>query len=224
MNYYYFYRMTCDTGNAPCVFNNGYKQTNLLTLACCKGGQIRRYKGTDKNVYTGLRHTIGEAMKKNPENDYYVIGILKDRIIYVAKIREAILMNNYFSDKKYLKRMDCIYKVVDTNEQWKLKRRDGFNPSFHGLCDTNQHHHDELGEYVLLSDDFVYQGRNQDLLIDDNVKELMPKRQETKTYNDAENHLIADFVKRCLDKGIRSGFEPTERLSETSCKGKRCQK
>ena len=34
MTYLYIYRLTSDTGLAPCVDNG------LLSLACCKGGQI----------------------------------------------------------------------------------------------------------------------------------------------------------------------------------------
>lgn len=221
MNTYYFYRMTCDTGNAPCVFNKKYAQSKLLTLACCKGGQIRHYNGQEKNIKTGLRHTVGIDMKSNPNDSFFVIGILNDRIVYAAKIKDAILMTDYFSNSKYRNRMDCIYDV-NMKSDWKLSRRKNFNLNFHGLDYVDQHHHDELGEYVLISDEFIYQGKNTDLMIPAEIKELMPKHQETKRYSDLP--VIANFVEFCLINGKRGNFEPIERLDEKNCALKGCQK
>ena len=48
MTYLYIYRLTSDTGLAPCVDNG------LLSLACCKGGQIRN----DKAIHAGLRYRM----------------------------------------------------------------------------------------------------------------------------------------------------------------------
>lgn len=45
------YRLTNDTGFAPCVDNG------LLTLACCKGGT--------KTVKRGLRYFIGRFFEEN---------------------------------------------------------------------------------------------------------------------------------------------------------------
>ena len=39
------YRLAWDTGFAPCLDHN------VFTLACCKGGQVRR----GKDIFTGLR-------------------------------------------------------------------------------------------------------------------------------------------------------------------------
>ena len=85
-----------------------------------------------------------------------------------------------------------------------------------------QHHHDELGEYVLLSEEFIYQGNNTKLTIDEEIKNLMPKRQETKKYCDNEE--ITRFVETCMKTGNKKDFIPTERLDEKSCKSKGCQK
>ena len=48
MTYLYIYRLTSDTGLAPCVDNG------LLSLACCKGGQIRNGKA----IHAGLRYRM----------------------------------------------------------------------------------------------------------------------------------------------------------------------
>lgn len=54
MSVYYIYRMTCDTGNAPCVTDINGNKTGILSLACCKGGQIRHYAdGRTAYVNTG---------------------------------------------------------------------------------------------------------------------------------------------------------------------------
>ena len=45
----FMYRLSDDTGLAPCV------QDGLLSLAVCKGGQIRN----GKSINTGLRYWIG---------------------------------------------------------------------------------------------------------------------------------------------------------------------
>ena len=59
----YLYRLTSDTGCAPCIYDRKYKVTNLLSLSCCKGGQLRHRNGTVTAVNTGLRWKIGEIMK-----------------------------------------------------------------------------------------------------------------------------------------------------------------
>ena len=222
MNVYYFYRMTCDTGNAPCVFEKNYIPTNVLTLACCKGGQIRK----GKPIKTGLRHTVGNAMKKSPENNYYITGILKDRIVYAARITQSIPMVEYFANIEYRNRMDCIYDVNTNKKDWKLTRRVNFNSLFHGAECTDQHHHDELGEYVLLSTDYIYQGNSTNIRIDASVAELMPKRQESKCYDDNDTNIeeIKAFVDRCMINGIKENYSPTEPLLPKNCKSKGCQK
>lgn len=179
--YIYLYRMTSDTGNAQCVYTgktNKFEISNMLTLACCKGGQIRYYKnGLAKPVHTGLRHTIGKRHKesiKNKTDRVIVVGIYKNKIMYVADISEIITMYEYFSNQKYEDRKDYIYSVlnctqsnVDTKSdtQYFLQRNKN-NLFFHspplGLDKKTddeliaQHHRDELGEFVLISKKFSY--------------------------------------------------------------------
>lgn len=55
------YRLAWDTGFAPCLDHN------VFTLACCKGGQVRR----GKDIFTGLRYQIGQYRSRNPEDQIY---------------------------------------------------------------------------------------------------------------------------------------------------------
>ena len=72
----YIYRMTDDSGFAPCV------EKGLLSLACCKGGQIRN----GKVVNTGLRHRIGIHREANyATDDVYILGVYKNKMLYFAK-------------------------------------------------------------------------------------------------------------------------------------------
>lgn len=85
MNVYYIYRMTYDTGNAPCVTDINGNKTGILSLACCKGGQIRHYAdGRTAYVNTGLRKTVGENFisekKKKAGEKQFVIGIKGNRV------------------------------------------------------------------------------------------------------------------------------------------------
>ena len=73
----YIYRLTDDAGFAPCAENG------LLSLACCKGGQIRK----GKVINTGLRHRIGTHREANYEtDDVYILGIYKNKMLYLAKV------------------------------------------------------------------------------------------------------------------------------------------
>ena len=69
------YRVKSDTGFAPCIDNG------LFSLACCKGGQIRN----GKNILTGVRYHIGKHWFQHPEDEIYVLGIHKNKLLYYAK-------------------------------------------------------------------------------------------------------------------------------------------
>ncbi len=81
------YRLKSDTGFAPCIDNN------ILTLSCCKGGQKRN----GKFISTGLRYRIGEYSKSHPNDEMYLMGIYKDKLLYYAKITNVIPMEEYYS-------------------------------------------------------------------------------------------------------------------------------
>ncbi len=69
MTYLFMYRLAVDTGLAPCVDNG------LLSLACCKGGQIRN----GKPINTGLRYRIGNKNECDyTKDDVYILGTYKN--------------------------------------------------------------------------------------------------------------------------------------------------
>ena len=164
--YLYIYRLTDDRGFAPCV------QDNLLTLSCCKGGQIRNNKPCKR----GLRYNIGSKKYSDWEkDDIYILGTFQNRFLYLAKITEVLTMTEYFS--KYHNRKDLIYDVTDN----KLIRNNHLqDQKVH--TDKNQIIRDLAGEYVLLSNDYIYLGKDAKEI--DIVNQYGAKRQETKKYND----------------------------------------
>ena len=95
MNVYYIYRMTYDTGNAPCVTDINGNKTGILSLACCKGGQIRHYAdGRTAYVNTGLRKTVGENFisekKKKAGEKQFVIGFVENILTFVYYIVKIV--------------------------------------------------------------------------------------------------------------------------------------
>ena len=219
----YAYRMTSDTGYAPCVFESGYKPSEKLTLACCKGGQLRSKKkngectGEKTPVNAGMRFTIGNNHynRLNSDEQVYVIGILKDKIIWCAQITEIKMITEYFSNEdSYGSRLDFIYKVnpnsLPSDKIGKLVRNEKHS-LFHGKDMKEQHQRDELGKYVLISDNFVYFGKSGKE-VDKKLLDRLPKRQETKCYDSSDEDLCA-LVNYLLSQGIHSK-DPTERLVE----------
>lgn len=175
----YAYRLTYDTGNAPCV------DDGLFSLACCKGGQIWK---NGKEVHTGLRNTIGKRHKRDIDegiDEVYVMGIYdKNKFLYFAKIDKVITMSDYFvSNSEYSNRCDCIYTLKDGELV-----RNGKNKEFHSLKDSFLHKKDKLGNYVLLSKSFAYWG-NKCQIIDKTVLDFMPKGVGHKIYaGDSEEY------------------------------------
>ena len=226
----YFYRMTHDTGFAPCVYENGYKVSDTLTLACCKGGQIRKCgkAKTKKGINTGLRHTIGVRHWdgiKNKTDEVYVVGIMKNRVLYIAQITDICEMKEYFSDEKNKNRLDSIYNYSETPEfcfdkEFHLVRNNN-NESFHTDKEQEQCRRDELGKYVLISKSFVYFGNKAETnTIDKKYFDILPKRQETKAYSDGQNgfgaalDLIDEFWK---DRITVASKNPTQKNTQ-NCK------
>lgn len=160
------YRLTSDTGCAPCVDND------LFSLACCKGGQYRN----GNFIKRGLRYFIGALWNEQNEilNDYeiYVSGIFENKLLFLAKITDVIDMIEYYNhnevNKKYRNRKDDIYYI----KNGKLERNK-FNYNFHGY-DNKQHGKDIAGKYVLLSDEFIYYGREA-IPCDDTILSYFPK-------------------------------------------------
>ncbi len=104
MSKVYFYKMTVDDGGAPCVENS------LLSLAICKP-MIRR-TAREKDIVIGFA-----------ANSLHI----DNRLIYVARVNEKLINGDYYRQKQYSRRADCIY-------EW---RRDRFvsrsGALYHGL-------------------------------------------------------------------------------------------
>lgn len=190
MTYLYVYRMTDDTGFAPCV------QNGLLSLSCCKGGQIRK----NKIVHTGLRFRIGA---QRDGSDYskdavYVLGTYDNKLLYLARITYVVTMEEYFSGMSK-GRIDDIYELKNgslVRNNWLRDKKVHTDP--------NRVRRDLAGQYVLLSNDYVYLGK--DAIYDEMVAEYNAKFQETKLYSDS---LADQIVKECMKYRTNKKHSPT---------------
>ena len=202
----YMYRLASDAGLAPCV-----SPDNLLTLACCKGGKFRN----NQAVNTGIRYWIGKnAYGANWKTDnVFVLGTYKDKFLYLARITNVMTMAEYYSGASK-GRLDDIYKCVDKETgELKLigKLKDNNGAKIHG--DTDQQRKDKAGVYVLMSDDYVYLGKESDNT--DEIPELMrygPKRQETKRY---EGPLAREIIDACMKYKDRKDGKPHVELKRS---------
>lgn len=174
----YIYRMTDDSGFAPCAENG------VLSLACCKGGQIRN----GKVINTGLRHRIGAHREADYKaHDVYILGTYKNKMLYLARVTNVVTMEEYFNGMSK-GRTDDIYSLVK-GELVRNKK----------LWDKGVHTAPEriikdiAGIYVVLSDDFIYLGA--DAVSIDSIIQYYPKFQETKVYKD---ELAQKIVGECL--------------------------
>lgn len=150
------YRVTHDTGFAPCV------DDGILTLACCKGGT--------ETVKRGLRYFIGRFFEENLQEsvDVYVSGIYDNKLLYLAKINKVIKMTDYFRGKKYKNRLDQIYRLNGKVLERVPNKLKGTHEEEHYVkCDIN-------GEYVLISENFVYLGKDA-IKVDDDILKFYPK-------------------------------------------------
>ena len=215
----YAYRLTFDTGNAPCIFDLDGKPTGILTLACCKGGQIRK----SGPVYTGLRHTIGKNHRDeiaNGQHKVYLLGIFKNELLYFAQVTEIITMSEYFAtNSQYRTRLDCIYDALPNGGFQRNKN----NTAFHPLSDTTQHTKDWFGGYALISDCFAYFGR-ESLAIPYTLLADLPKGQENSHYdgNSAVGKRILDEVKKHWNFKDLVQNKPHSFLSTSSCGNRGC--
>jgi hypothetical protein len=83
--------MTVDNGGAPCV------QDGLLTLAICKP-TIRRV-APEGSVIIAF---AGECMKRD--------GYMDNCVMYAAVVSRRVPNRDYYSERRYAHRRDCIYK------------------------------------------------------------------------------------------------------------------
>ena len=192
MTYLYMYRLTSDTGLAPCVDNG------LLSLACCKGGQIRY----GRPCHTGLRYRIGSNKDGfELKNDkVYVLGTYKGKLLYLARITEIMTMVEYYQTIAK-GRTDHIYDV----KNGQLERNKHLQKQKVHL-EGEQHIRDIAGKYVLLSEDFMYLGEDATLV--EFVSIYGAKFRETKLY---KGKIADDIIDACSgydDKKIHKPNNP----------------
>lgn len=104
----YSYRLTYFGGTAPCY------DGNFLSLSICK---------------RDMRRMIGRESINNPDDTYWFIGIVGSglisdskgvfsdyktgQILYVAKLKEPVCFEEYFTEDKFRNRKDRIYEKSD---------------------------------------------------------------------------------------------------------------
>ena len=188
----FIYRMTSDTGFAPCA------EKGLLSLACCKGGQMRG----EKIINTGLRYRIGA--KKNgvdyTKDDVYIIGTYKNKMLYLAKVTNVVTMEKYYSGMSK-GRTDDIFCLKDG----KLIRNDWLRE--HDVhTDPGRVIRDFAGKYVILSDDYIYLG--EDAVYIESVAKYNARFEETKFYVDETAQKIISDCEKYRDNNTHFPTEP----------------
>lgn len=201
------YRMTHDTGFAPCVDNG------LFSLACCKGGQIRK----GKVINTNIRYWIGSKKDEfdYTKDDVYVLGVYKGRFLYLARITKTVEMKDYFcKGSEYSKRLDQIYdwtegEIVRNNHL----KEEGIHTNKDDMI------RDWAGRYVLLSDDYIYLGENSV----ENAKILsgVPAGVGYKKTVGKEADEIVEECKQCRD---RCTDKPSESIEDKCKSGRNCSR
>ena len=133
MSSIYFYKMTCDDGGAPCVYDG------VLSLAICK--PFIRSSAHEGDLIFGFA-----ANSLHPDN----------RLIYVARVTHKLSNGKYYKTPQYRNRGDCIY---EWNRDRFVRRSDArFHESSENLAhDLGQEPRYERAS-VLLSNDFRYFG------------------------------------------------------------------
>jgi len=125
----FVYKMTTDNGGAPCPWRG------VLSLAICKP-RIRK-SAEEGNLIFGF------GAKSHEE-----------RLIYFATVTKKLNPGEYYRNRRYANRPDCIYDCVAGAAQLKSDAR------FHTKTDQRKK---DVGfhfenAYVLLSNDFCYFG------------------------------------------------------------------
>ena len=216
----YAYRLTNDTGSAPCIYDLNGNPTGVLTLVCCKGGQIR-HKNTqnEREIKTGLRHIIGKKHKEkigNGQDEVYLMGIYKNKLLYFAKIAKILNMEDYFDpNSPYKGRHDDIYEIFSGGF-----KRNVNNPKFHPKGQIEVHRKDWLGGYALISNCFAYWGKESKVM-PQNLLKMLPLFQGHKCYelNTPEGMQIMCFVEKLWDFKNIIQKSPHDYINNINSKG-----
>ena len=135
MSSIYFYKLTVDTGAAPCV------QRGVLSLAICKP-MIRTGGEEGDLIFSFTANSLDTH----------------NRLIYAARITKKLPSGEYYESDKFAPRDDCIYEFQAGRY---VRRKDA---KFHDKPSDLTHDLGEPPDYpraaVLLSTDFRYFGIN----------------------------------------------------------------
>lgn len=190
MTILFMYRLSDDTGLAPCIHDG------LLSLAVCKGGQIRN----GKIINTGLRYWIGSRFHTEYKNDkVYILGTYHNKFLYLAKITEVLLMEEYYQGRS-VNRNDNLYsyKCGDLLRNKHLYKE--------GIHTQEQVLRDKAGKYVLLSDNYIYLGK--EAIYNKTIIESGAINRETKKYTDKVAEKIIEECEKYRDNKIHLPNNP----------------
>lgn len=199
----YFYKLTADSGGAPCVYRG------LLSLAICKP-MIRRTAQVGDLIFGFSANSLRRD----------------NRLLYAARITETLRDGRYYRDPKYVRRDDCVYRFEKGRFVWRK------GALHHGPKDLI-HDLGMYPEYpranVLLSDDFRYFGNSGT----DKYKDRYPLVMEAvealgrgaRVWHDPSLHnellMMAKWVWRSTRKKVAG--RPTSAPSRRDChRGRTC--
>ncbi|MDO9447827.1 MAG: hypothetical protein Q7J20_08040 [Candidatus Nitrotoga sp.] len=191
----YVYKLVADNGGAPCIHKG------VLSLSICKP-RIRQAADVDDWI-------IGFGGKS--------VADLKERLIYIAQVTKVVDHGDYYDSETYRGRPDCIYRKVGNAYEYVP------NSLFH---DSEDLPHD-LGAAPsfdrarnLLSDRFVYFGREGDRSIIESVFDLYDglPRDFVKNHPDQTRERFEQFIQSIVSKyGFKVCGKPTHAEITTKC-------
>jgi len=94
----YFYKLTADNGGAPCV------QDGLLSLAICKP-MIRTTAELEDVIFGFAANSLHRA----------------NRLIYIARIGKKVCNGDYYREKRFANRGDCVYEWHRSRFVWRQR-------------------------------------------------------------------------------------------------------
>jgi hypothetical protein len=149
----YFYKLTADNGGAPCV------QDGLLSLAICKP-MIRSTAEPEDLIFGFAANSLHRD----------------NRLIYIARIGKKVRNGDYYREKQFANRSDCVYEWQRSRLAW---RRGALHHGPKDLVHDLGQPPDYKKANVLLSTDFRYFGtsgtadyKSRFLLVKEAVEQL----------------------------------------------------
>lgn len=148
---------------------------NYLSLACCKPVIRRTAKIKDWIIGLGSVNNVGN-----------------EKIIYAMEVTEKIHFNDYYKDKRFKNRADNIYHI--SKGEWKQKEN-----NFHNENDIK---HDTNTEFVLISDNYYYFGKNAIPIPDEFKNNIKGGRGHRNNYSGVFIHKVLAWLKENYSPGI----------------------